>query len=117
MIKKLLIANRGEIVSRIIKACRDLGIETVAVYSEPDRNALHVRNADAAVCIGPGPALESYLVIELYGDLPEYDPPGGVMSQLGGGDTETLQRILSNLQKAGVDDRIEGVVLKVSASA
>jgi protease-4 len=73
-----------------------------------------------AACVsGKKPKIEdeSYLVIELYGDLPEYDPPGGVMSQLGGGDTETLQRILSNLQKAGADDRIEGVVLKVSASA
>ena len=60
---------------------------------------------------------DSYLLIELYGDLPEYDPPGGVMSRLGGGDTETLQRILSNLEKAGADERIKGVVLKLSASA
>ena len=67
---------------------------------------------------GKQPKIEddSYLVIKLYAGLPEYDPPGGVMSQLGGSDTETLQRILSNLQKAEVDERIKGVVLKVSAS-
>ncbi|MPZ99017.1 MAG: acetyl-CoA carboxylase biotin carboxylase subunit [Dehalococcoidia bacterium] len=64
MFKRVLIANRGEIALRVQRTCRELGIETVAVYSEADRNALHVREADAAVCIGPGPALESYLVIE-----------------------------------------------------
>lgn len=62
--KRLLIANRGEIALRVQRSCRELGIETVAVYSEADRNALHVRNADHAVFLGPGPALESYLVIE-----------------------------------------------------
>lgn len=64
MFKRVLIANRGEIALRVQRTCRELGIETIAVYSEADRNALHVRYADAAVCIGPGPALESYLVIE-----------------------------------------------------
>jgi acetyl-CoA carboxylase biotin carboxylase subunit len=53
MFKKILIANRGEIALRIISACRELGIRTVAVYSEADRDALHVRYADEDVCIGP----------------------------------------------------------------
>ncbi len=63
MFKKILIANRGEIALRIIRACRELGIETVAVYSEADRESLHVRFADDDVCIGPAPARESYLKI------------------------------------------------------
>ncbi|MFB0565466.1 MAG: acetyl-CoA carboxylase biotin carboxylase subunit [Candidatus Aminicenantaceae bacterium] len=63
MIKKILIANRGEIAVRIIKACQELSISTVAVYSEVDRNSLHVQMADEAVCIGPAPALESYINI------------------------------------------------------
>ena len=61
MIKRLLIANRGEIAVRIIRACRELGIETVAIYSEADQTARHVREADIAVAIGPAPARESYL--------------------------------------------------------
>jgi len=71
-----------------------------------------------AACVsGKKPKIEddSYLVVELFGELPEYDPPGGLMSQVSGGDTETLQRILSNLEKAGADERIKGVILKVSA--
>ena len=64
MFKRILIANRGEIACRIIKTARRLGIETVAVYSEADRDALHVEMADEAVPIGPPPAAESYLVID-----------------------------------------------------
>jgi acetyl-CoA carboxylase biotin carboxylase subunit len=63
-VTRLLIANRGEIAVRIIRACRDLGISPVAVYSDADRGALHVRLADWAVPIGPPPARESYLVVE-----------------------------------------------------
>ena len=64
MIKKVLIANRGEIAVRIIRACREMGIETVAVYSEADRDALHTQLADEAVCIGPASSSESYLSME-----------------------------------------------------
>jgi propionyl-CoA carboxylase alpha chain len=64
MFKRILIANRGEIACRIIKTARKLGIETVAVYSEADHDALHVAMADSAIAIGPPPASESYLVIE-----------------------------------------------------
>jgi len=64
MFKKILIANRGEIACRVIKTARKMGIKTVAVYSEADRDARHVELADEAVCIGPAPSRESYLVMD-----------------------------------------------------
>lgn len=64
MLKKVLIANRGEIAVRIIRACREMGIRTVAIYSEADKNALHTTLADEAICIGPAPSQKSYLNIK-----------------------------------------------------
>ena len=64
MIKKVLVANRGEIAVRIIRACREMGIQTVAVYSQVDEEALHAQLADESICIGPAPSVESYLNME-----------------------------------------------------
>ena len=64
MLKKILIANRGEIAVRIIRACREMGIRTVAIYSEADKTALHTKLADEAVCIGPAKSTNSYLNIK-----------------------------------------------------
>ena len=64
MLKKVLIANRGEIAVRIIRACREMGIRTVAIYSEADKNALHTKLADESICIGPAPSNKSYLNVK-----------------------------------------------------
>ena len=63
MFKKILIANRGEIALRVLRACRELGIITVAIHSDVDENAMHVRMADESVCVGPASAHSSYLNI------------------------------------------------------
>ena len=63
MFQKILIANRGEIAIRVISACKEMGIKTVAVYSEADRHSLHARFADEAICIGPAKSSRSYLDI------------------------------------------------------
>jgi len=80
MIKKILIANRGEIALRIVRACRELGIHTLAVYSEADEQSLHVQLADEAICIGPASGAESYLRADRIlsaaeiGDIDEFIP-------------------------------------------
>src|SRR5437870_11687231 len=61
--RKILIANRGEIACRIIWTCKEMGIQTVAIHSEADRDSLHVRFADDSVCVGPAPSAQSYLNI------------------------------------------------------
>src|SRR3990172_6758118 len=61
MFSKILIANRGEIALRVIRACREMGVRTVAIYSDADRSALHVGKAEEAYCVGPAPSAQSYL--------------------------------------------------------
>ena len=63
MFKKILIANRGEIALRVLRACQELDIKTVAIHSEADESAMHVRMADESICIGPASSIESYLSI------------------------------------------------------
>ena len=88
MIRKILIANRGEIALRIARACRELGIQTLAVYSEADEQSLHVQLADEAICIGPAQSTESYLkadrILEIAAELANVDaihPGYGFLSE------------------------------------
>src|SRR3954467_2913014 len=87
MFKKVLIANRGEIALRVIRACKELGIKTLAVYSEADVDSLHVQLADEAICIGPPPSTQSYLKIDRIisaaeiGDVDAIHPGYGFLSE------------------------------------
>ena len=87
MFDKILIANRGEIAVRVIRACRDIGVRTLAIYSEEDADGIHVQLADEAVCIGRGPARESYLRVERIiaaaeiGDVDAIHPGYGFLSE------------------------------------
>ena len=74
MFKKILIANRGEIALRVLRACRELGIKTVAIHSDVDENAMHVRMADESICVGPASAQSSYLNCLLYTSPSPRDP-------------------------------------------
>src|SRR3978361_405983 len=87
MFNKVLIANRGEIALRVIRACKELGVKTLAVYSEADVDSLHVQLADEAICIGPPPSNQSYLKIDRIisaaeiGDVDAIHPGYGFLSE------------------------------------
>ncbi|MHC4992578.1 MAG: signal peptide peptidase SppA [Planctomycetota bacterium] len=95
--KSFIGAFLGTVVAIVVIVALTLGIGSCVAGKKPKIKA------------------DSWLIIEMYGDLLEYDPPGGIMSKISGGGAETLQRILGNLEKAAVDERIEGVIFKVSA--
>ena len=112
MFKKILIANRGEIACRVIKTARKMGIQTVAVYSDADRNALHVSMADEAIHIGPPPANQSYIVIDKimarfgvrYVDFPA------------GASRDELDAVMAKA-KAMAADKLRGAAMPASAAA
>ena len=100
MFKKILIANRGEIACRVIKSARKMGIKTVAVYSDADRNALHVKMADEAVHIGPPPAAQSYIVIDKI--MAAIKATGAEAVHPGYGFLSENMHFAAELEKAGV---------------
>src|SRR4051812_11723044 len=100
MFSKILIANRGEIAVRVIRACEELGVATVAVYSELDRDAIHVQRADEAFLIGPGPAAESYLVIDKIIDVAKQSGPEAFLP--GSGSLAETAAFARGCEKAGI---------------
>ncbi|NBT32056.1 MAG: acetyl/propionyl-CoA carboxylase subunit alpha, partial [Rhodobacteraceae bacterium] len=101
MFKKILIANRGEIACRVIKTARKMGIKTVAIYSDADRNALHVSMADEAVHIGPPPANQSYIVIDKV--MEAIKKTGAEAVHPGYGFLSENPKFAEALEKAGVE--------------
>jgi len=101
MFKKILVANRGEIALRVICACKELGIETVAVYSEPDQHSLHVRFADHSVCIGPARSADSYLNIASIISAAEITNAGGKVETVQKMDKRNFSRVANKKHNAG----------------